>query len=50
MNVCGKCARTNPPTRLNCFYCGAELEISAEQAEFLNLSLRKLESWEKGIN
>ncbi len=31
MILCAKCARTNPPTRLKCFYCGAELEISEAQ-------------------
>lgn len=50
MIVCKKCARTNPPTRLNCFYCDAELEISEAQSGFLRLNLRKLEIWEKGFN
>lgn len=47
---CAKCARTNPPTRLKCLYCGAELEFSAEQSGFLKLNLRKLDVWEKGFN
>ena len=50
MLLCAKCARTNPPNRLNCFYCGDELEISGEQSQFLKPCLRKLESWEKGFN
>lgn len=50
MVVCGACQRTNPPTRLNCFYCGKELEISAEQAKKIKPNLRKLEAWEKGFN
>ena len=50
MIQCAKCARANPPTRLNCFYCGAELEIGDEQRQFLKLNLRKLEAWEKGFN
>ena len=50
MIVCAKCARTNPPTRLKCFYCGAELEISETQSGFLKPNLRKLEIWEKGFN
>jgi hypothetical protein len=50
MIACGKCARTNPPNRLKCFYCGAALEISAEQAANIQPQLRKLESWEKGFN
>ncbi len=48
--VCKKCGRTNPPNRLKCFYCAAELEISAENAELIKPNLRKLETWEKGFN
>ena len=50
MIFCVKCARTNPPTRLKCFYCNAELEISEAQSGFLRPNLRKLEIWEKGFN
>lgn len=50
MILCAKCARTNPPTRLDCFYCGAELEFSQAQGEFLKPNLRKIENWEKGFN
>lgn len=50
MIQCLTCARANPPTRLNCFYCGAELEIGDEQRQLLKLNLRKLEAWEKGFN
>lgn len=50
MISCGKCARTNPPNRLKCFYCGAELEMTAEQAANIKPNLRKLENWEKGYN
>ena len=50
MIVCVKCERKNPPTRLNCFYCGAELEISEMQSQYLKPNLRKLEIWEKGFN
>ncbi len=50
MIVCARCARTNPPTRLKCFYCDAELEISEAQSGFLRPNLRKLESWERGFN
>ena len=50
MISCAKCARTNPPTRLKCLYCGAELEFSAEQSNFIKLNLRKLDVWEKGFN
>jgi hypothetical protein len=47
---CLKCERTNPPNRLKCFYCGAEMEISDAQSKFLKPNLRKLEAWEKGFN
>jgi len=47
---CQKCSRTNPPNRLKCLYCGAELEISAETAANFKPNLRKLESWESGFN
>ena len=50
MILCAKCERTNPPNRLNCLYCGGELEISAAQNQFLKPNLRKLETWEKGFN
>lgn len=50
MILCAKCQRTNPPTRLACFYCGAPLEISDEQSKNLKPNLRKLEIWEKGFN
>ena len=50
MIVCAKCERKNPPTRLKCLYCGAELEISQSQRHFLRPNLRKLEVWEKGFN
>jgi hypothetical protein len=48
--LCKNCARTNPPTRLKCFYCGAELELSAEQSAKIAPVLRKLENWENGFN
>lgn len=50
MIVCGKCERKNPPTRLDCFYCGAALEFSEAQSGFIKPNLRKLENWEKGFN
>ncbi|MGI8788199.1 MAG: hypothetical protein ACR2HG_10610 [Pyrinomonadaceae bacterium] len=48
--LCAKCGRTNPPTRRNCFYCTATLEISEAQSRFLKPNLRRLETWEKGFN
>jgi hypothetical protein len=50
MITCGKCSRVNPPNRLKCLYCAAELEISGAQTDQIVPSLRKLESWEKGYN
>ena len=50
MIVCARCARTSPPTRLNCLYCGAELEISEAQSGFIKPKLRKPELWEKAFN
>lgn len=50
MIACGKCTRNNPPNRLKCMYCGAELEISDEQAAKIAPVLRKLENWENGFN
>lgn len=50
MTVCGKCGRSNPPTRATCFYCSFKLEVSEEFADRVKLNLRKLENWEKGFN
>src|SRR5688572_20341837 len=50
MLACGQCSRTNPPNRLKCLYCGAELEITDEVAASLKPNLRKLENWENGFN
>jgi hypothetical protein len=47
---CAKCNRSNPPSRLNCFYCGDDLPVSDAQSKLLKPNLRKLESWEKGFN
>jgi hypothetical protein len=47
---CAKCNRSNPPSRLNCFYCGDELPAKDVQSKFIKPNLRKLESWEKGFN
>lgn len=50
MIACGKCKRANPPNRLKCLYCGAQLEFSDAQTGFIKPVLRKLEAWEKGFN
>lgn len=48
MIPCPKCRRQSPPNRLKCFYCNADLPLT--ETKFNKLSLRKLESWEKGFN
>lgn len=48
--ACGNCARTNPPNRLDCFYCGGALELPVEIAEGIPLKLSEIESWELGVN
>lgn len=50
MILCGACQRTNPPNRLNCVYCGKELEHSGADKQKIKPNLRKLEIWEKGFN
>lgn len=48
--LCPKCGRRNAPTLLKCLYCGANLELSAEQAANVQPRLRKIEAWEKAFN
>jgi hypothetical protein len=48
--ACAGCARANPPTRMNCIYCGAALPVTAESEAFRRPTLRKLEEWERGFN
>ncbi len=50
MIACGKCNRANPPNRMKCLYCGAELEFSDAQTAIVKPVLRRLEAWEKGFN
>jgi hypothetical protein len=50
MAVCEKCSRKNPPTRLNCVYCGEQLKLSGAQADTAAPNLRQMEAWEKGYN
>lgn len=50
MVECAACRRQNPPTRLNCFYCGERLEISEKNEKLIRPVYRKLENWEKGFN
>lgn len=50
MVECGNCRRRNPPTRLDCFYCGGRLEINEKNEKLIRPVLRRLENWEKGFN
>lgn len=50
MQPCGACKRLNPPTRLRCLYCGAEVEVKPENAVLIKPASRKLEPWERGFN
>ncbi|MFL6373666.1 MAG: hypothetical protein ACJ73D_03260 [Pyrinomonadaceae bacterium] len=46
--ACDRCGRQNPPNRLECLYCGAVLNVSPDALG--KISVRKLESWEPGVN
>ena len=48
--ACESCLRSNPPTRVNCLYCGTNLPIHDGIADFQKPALRPLESWEQGYN
>ncbi len=50
MVACRKCGRASAPNRLKCMYCGAALEIYADQTDKIKPNLRKLENWEQGFN
>lgn len=50
MFVCDKCQRKNPPTRIDCLYCGADIEFNEKQSKMLRPVLRKAESHINGNN
>jgi hypothetical protein len=50
MVACDACLRGNPPTRMNCLYCGAALPASASGDDLRRPTLRPLEAWEQGFN
>jgi len=50
MILCVKCARKNPPTRLDCLYCGVELEMSGAERKTLKPVLKTIAPHEKGVN
>jgi hypothetical protein len=47
---CEECLRANPPTRVNCIYCGAVLPVTEKSAQLQKPALRRLEKWEHGFN
>jgi hypothetical protein len=47
---CEACLRVNPPTRPNCFYCGAKLTLSDEAQRSRRPAIRQPEKWEEGYN
>jgi hypothetical protein len=50
MVECSKCAKQNPPNRLNCLYCGKALQLPAEIAAGLRFRPAEIEEWEPGVN
>lgn len=47
---CDQCLRANPPTRINCLYCGTTLPPSEATVNLQKPTLRPLEKWEQGYN
>lgn len=47
---CEACLRANPPTRMNCLYCGAVLPVANAANDLRRPTLRALEAWEQGFN
>jgi hypothetical protein len=47
---CEECLRANPPTRVNCLYCGAALPLTEESAKLRRPTLRQPEKHEPGFN
>lgn len=50
MVACASCARANPPTRMNCLYCGSTLPTTDASAALRRPVLKPLEDWERGFN
>ncbi|MGI9105932.1 MAG: hypothetical protein ACR2G4_06760 [Pyrinomonadaceae bacterium] len=50
MVACEACLRANPPTRMNCLYCGADLPVVDASNDLRRPTLRALEVWEQGYN
>jgi hypothetical protein len=47
---CEECLRANPPTRVECLYCGKALAACEANTAQARPSLRPLEKWEQGYN
>jgi len=47
---CDECLRANPPTRVDCLYCGLALPVTEASVALAKPSLRPLEVWEQGHN
>lgn len=47
---CDECLRANPPTRVNCLYCGAALPHNETTVTLQKPALRPLAKWEQGYN
>jgi hypothetical protein len=47
---CDECLRANPPTRVNCLYCGTALPLSESTAQLRQPILRRPEKHELGYN
>lgn len=47
---CDQCLRANPPTRVNCLYCGVALPLNETTVNLQKPALRPLEKWEQGYN
>src|SRR5688500_11911362 len=50
MIACGRCRKSNPPTRMDCLYCGKRLELPETVAAGIELRHTVLEEWEPGVN
>ncbi len=50
MGRCDECLRANPPTRINCLYCGTVLPSNEATVNLQKPALRPLEKWEQGYN
>lgn len=47
---CEECLRANPPTRLDCLYCGATLPLDEKTASLRKPTLKPIDQWARGYN